>query len=259
MDGFAFHPYGEASNVKPDLAHPRSTSIGLADYGKLVTLLGQAFDGTAQPGSNLPILYDEYGVESVVPDTKASLYTGTEPSTTHPVDETTQAAFYAQALAIAYCQPTVVGVLLFHSHDETARLSWQSGLYYADGGVKASFWSVRQALLRARGGSITHCDGMRLDVVPTALRFPKAAVLPGGKALIRLACPLDCVATLTLTRADGKVMWTRNAYALAGEPYDLPLGRIRLAPGRYAFAGSVVHPVNPGTPYVLQGGTFVVR
>jgi hypothetical protein len=259
MDGLALHPYGEASNVKPDLAHPRSTSIGLADYGKLVTLLGQAFDGTAQQGSSLPILYDEYGVESTIPDPKLSLYTGSEPATTHPVDETTQAAFYEQALAMAFCQPTVVGILLFHSHDENARASWQSGVYYADGTAKASFWNVRSALLRSRGGSIAHCDGMVLDVTPTALRFPKAAALPTGKALIRLACPLDCVATLTLTRDDGKVVWTRNAYALADTPTDLPLGRLRLAAGRYAFAGSVVHPVNPGTPYLLQGGTFVVH
>jgi hypothetical protein len=259
MDGFAFHPYGEASNVKPDFAHPKSTSIGLADYGKLVALLGQAFDGTAQPGSNLPILYDEYGVESSIPDPKASLYTGNEPPTTHPVDETTQAAFYAQALAIAFCQPNVVGVLLFHSQDENARASWQSGLYYADGTAKASLWTVRSALERARGGSITHCDGLALNVVPSVLRFPKAAALPGGKGVIKLACPLDCVATLTLTRDDGTVVWTRNLYALANGPLDLPLGRLRLPAGRYAFAGSVVHPVNPGTPYVLQGGTFVVH
>jgi hypothetical protein len=233
MDGLAIHPYGEASNVAPDLAHPKSTSIGLADYSKLVTLLGQAFDGTAQPGSSLPILYDEYGVESEIPDTKVSLYTGNEPTTTHPVDETTQ--------------------------DETARLSWQSGVYYADGTPKASFWSVLSDMARARGGSIAHCDGMALDVTPTALRFPKAAVLPTGKAAIRVACPLDCVATLSLTRSDGTVVWTRNAYVLADTPYDLRLGKLRLAAGTYAFSASVVHPVNPGTPFVLQGGTFVVR
>jgi len=259
MDGLAIHPYGEASNVAPDLAHPKSTSIGLADYSKLVTLLGQAFDGTAQPGSSLPILYDEYGVESEIPDTKVSLYTGNEPTTTHPVDETTQAAFYEQALQMAFCQPTVVGMLLFHSQDETARLSWQSGVYYADGTPKASFWSVLSDMARARGGSIAHCDGMALDVTPTALRFPKAAVLPTGKAAIRVACPLDCVATLSLTRSDGTVVWTRNAYVLADTPYDLRLGKLRLAAGTYAFSASVVHPVNPGTPFVLQGGTFVVR
>ena len=67
MDGLAFHPYPDNSSQSPDFPHPRSTSIGLADYGKLVALLGQAFDGTAQPGSSLPILYDEFGIESAVP------------------------------------------------------------------------------------------------------------------------------------------------------------------------------------------------
>ncbi len=260
MDGLAFHPYGEASDVAPDVTHPKSTSIGLADYPKLVTLLGQAFDGTAQAGSSLPILYDEYGVESAIPEAKASLYTGNEPTTTHPVDETTQAAYYTEALAIAFCQPTVVGMLLFHSQDETARLSWQSGVYYADGSTKASFWNVKSALERARGGSITHCDGMTLDVVPSVLRFPKAVALLRGKGVIRVTCPLDCVATLSLTRADGRVVWTRKLYGLAEVPNALPLGKLRLRAGSYAFSASVVHPVNPSpTPYVLQGGTFVVR
>ena len=54
MDGLALHPYPDNSSQSPDFAHPRSTTIGLADYGKLVSLLGQAFDGTAQPGSALP-------------------------------------------------------------------------------------------------------------------------------------------------------------------------------------------------------------
>ena len=64
MDGLAFHPYPDNSSQSPDVPHPRSTTIGLADYDKLVALLGEAFDGTAQPGSSLPILYDEFGIES---------------------------------------------------------------------------------------------------------------------------------------------------------------------------------------------------
>jgi hypothetical protein len=91
------------------------------------------------------------------------------------------------------------------------------------------------------------------------LRFPKAAALPRGKAAILLTCPLDCVATLALTRADGKVVWSRKAYALAGFAYRIPIGKLRLAPGQYAFSGSVVHPVNPGTPAFTQGGTFVLH
>ncbi len=68
MDALAIHVYGDNSSVAPTVAHPLNTSIGVADYDKLVGLLGEAFDGTAQPGSTLPILYGEYGVETQIPD-----------------------------------------------------------------------------------------------------------------------------------------------------------------------------------------------
>ena len=51
MDGLAFHPYPDNSSQSPDFPHPNSTTIGLADYDKLVALLAEAFDGTAQQGS----------------------------------------------------------------------------------------------------------------------------------------------------------------------------------------------------------------
>jgi hypothetical protein len=152
MDGLAFHPYGESSSVPPDRPHPNTTSIGLADYDKLVRLLGEAFDGTAQPGSTLPILYDEYGVETVIPGAKASLYAGEEPPTTGATDEGTQARSYERALELVACQETVVGLLFFHSHDEPALAGWQSGVLYADGSPKSSLEPVRAAVERARGG-----------------------------------------------------------------------------------------------------------
>jgi hypothetical protein len=81
MDALAVHPYEDNSSVAPvDGRHPNSTTIAVADYDKLVALLGTAFDGTAQRGSTLPIYYDEFGVESQIPPAKASLYTGQEPA-----------------------------------------------------------------------------------------------------------------------------------------------------------------------------------
>src|SRR6185503_288082 len=59
MDALSIHVYGETARIPPSLAHPRTTSIGIADYGKLVALLATAFDGTAQPGSKLPVVYGE--------------------------------------------------------------------------------------------------------------------------------------------------------------------------------------------------------
>jgi hypothetical protein len=44
MDGFAFHPYEDNSSIAPaDGTHPNSTTIALADYDKLVALLGGSF------------------------------------------------------------------------------------------------------------------------------------------------------------------------------------------------------------------------
>ena len=71
MDGLAFHPYADSSGQSPDTPHPKSTTIGLADYDRLIRTLAAAFDGTAQAGSTLPILYDEFGVESRIPAGKA--------------------------------------------------------------------------------------------------------------------------------------------------------------------------------------------
>jgi hypothetical protein len=159
MDAFAFHPYGENSSVPPEFErHPRSTSIGLSEYDWLVRLLGNAFDGTAQAGSTLSIVYDEYGVDSVIPLAKTEEYRGWEPSTTRPVSEARQADYYRRALAMAYCQPTVTGFLVFHVSDEPDLGRWQSGLFYADDTPKAGLEPVREAIEAARDGTIAYCD-----------------------------------------------------------------------------------------------------
>ena len=255
MDGLAFHPYPDNSSQSPDFPHPRSTSIGLADYDKLVALLAEAFDGTAQPGSVLPILYDEFGIESAVPEGKKSLYSGTEPTTTRPVDERQQAASYDLGLRLAFCQPTVAGVLLFHSHDETALLSWQSGVYYADGTPKASFWAVRDSLDRARGGSITRCEGLALDVKLTNLRFPGPREFLAGKRETRFRCTYDCAWELVATRTTtGGVAARIRGYGRYGRTLVASLDGRRLGRAPVRLSLTVVHPVHPGLTATRQSG-----
>ncbi|MGH3103990.1 MAG: hypothetical protein ACRDN6_07845 [Gaiellaceae bacterium] len=156
MDAFAFHPYGDNSSQPPEFRHhPLSVSIGISEYDKLVDLLGEAFDGTAQAGSELPILYDEYGVDTRIPFVKADFYTGREPKTTKPVNELKQGDYYRRALAIAHCQPTVVGLLFFHVSDEPDLDRWQSGIFYADDTPKASFETVKAAVEELRERSLS--------------------------------------------------------------------------------------------------------
>ncbi|HEV3479915.1 MAG TPA: hypothetical protein VG144_10775 [Gaiellaceae bacterium] len=139
MDAFAHHPYLESSRLPPSFAHPRVTTISLADYGKLVNLLGEAFDGTAQPGSELPILYTEFGVQTRIPPAKRGVYTNhTSPAAADAVSEATQRTYYRQAAALACSQPTVEGLYIFHVWDEPDLRGWQSGPYYADYTPKSS-------------------------------------------------------------------------------------------------------------------------
>jgi hypothetical protein len=156
MDGFVHHPYPESATVPIDLPHPRVRTIGLADYDKLVRLLGTAFDGTAQKGSDLPILYGEIGVETAIPPGKRALYSGREIAST--TSEPAQAAAYRRTLELASCQPNVAGVLFFHLLDERSLVGWQSGVRYVDGTPKASLGPVRDAAEQAESGGLARCD-----------------------------------------------------------------------------------------------------
>jgi len=253
MDGLAFHPYADTSGQSPDTPHPNSTTIGLADYDRLIRTLGTAFDSSPQAGSLLPILYDEFGVESKIPPGKAGAYTGTEPATTKPVDEITQGAYYAQALQLAFCQPNVTGIFFFHSQDEPTLASWQSGLYYADGSPKTSLYAVRDALARARGGSIARCDGLGLDVTATNVAFPTQAALTHGVRNVRFTCQLDCAWELRVSSATtGDTRRRLTGYGRAGLPVVVSLKGRKLGTGQVRFSITLTQPVNPGVPQTRE-------
>jgi len=156
MDMLAIHPYGESSKTPPTALHPRSTSISIADYTKLVQLLKQAFRGTAQRGASLPILYAEYGVQTQVPADKLGAYTNLAvPTAFDAVSESKQGTYYKRAIQLAYCQPTVVGLLFFHVSDEPDLDRWQSGLFYADDTPKTDLGLVKEAAQAAETGTLT--------------------------------------------------------------------------------------------------------
>jgi hypothetical protein len=141
--------YGESSRIPPTLQHPHTTTIGIADYAKLVQLLTAAFDGTAQPGSKLPIVYGEYGVETTIPADKATLYTGHEVVPT--VSEQTQAKYYVEAIHEAEQQPNVRMFFIFHVVDERRLTGLQTATRYPDETPKSSLPPVKAALEAASG------------------------------------------------------------------------------------------------------------
>jgi hypothetical protein len=158
MDVFAIHPYLVRSSLPPTQTN-MGTSIGIADYDKLVGLLGRAFDGTVQKGSKLSVAYTEFGVQTKIPKSAQGPYTNLQsPLGEDAVSEDTQATYYRQALELAACQPTAIAVFFFHLFDEADLNRWQSGLYYADTKPKSSLEAIQEAAVKAREGKLTTCS-----------------------------------------------------------------------------------------------------
>jgi hypothetical protein len=249
MDGLAFHPYEDNSSIAPETGrHPNSKTIAIADYDKLVAVLGEAFDGTSQRGTTLPIFYTEFGVETQIPAAKASLYTGIEPEAVKPVPADVQGDYYRQAIGLAFCQPTVRSISLFHTIDEPDLNRWQSGLFYVDGKAKASLPAVRKAIAEAHRGVVAECPGMRLRVRVT-LRPPIASPRPS----VTFRCDLDCNYVLTARR--GTKIVTRRGTAIGGVDKRVTLGR--LEPGAYLVRLEATATLNPG-PTRIVGARFRV-
>ena len=252
MDAFAYHPYLEQSDFPPTYQHlMSSTIITIGDYGKLVSALRRAFDGTTQTGSTLPIVYAEFGVESRVPPSLATLYTGLEPATTHPVDEATQARYYAQAMQMATCQPTVRTFLVFRLIDSPQLSDWQSGVYYVDGTPKSSRAAIAAAARRARTGIATGCAAL-LAPKPFVSFFP--VTRPGPKIGIQpllLRCNEDCNYTIRLVRLGTKTqpLVVFGGKVTAGVTAHPRVPRVRLTGGYYRLSMRVAAADYPGNAF----------
>ena len=150
MDVFSLHPYPPNSGVPPTVGYgDYSTSIGIADYPRLVQLLASAL------GTVPPIAYGEYGIETRVPRGALSNYNGAQPHAVDAVTEARQADDYVAAIEMAACQPRVKMLLFFHVDDETSlRTGLQTGLFYPSGQPKQSLQPVSQAALEAENGKL---------------------------------------------------------------------------------------------------------
>jgi hypothetical protein len=263
MDWFAIHPYQDNSSQLPTTRHSTSTTISIADYDKLVNLLGQAFDGTKQVGSAIPIIYDEYGIESTIPPKKAKKYTGTEPKSTKPVPPAVQGQRYKQAIQLAFCQPTVRGLFLFHAFDEPGRPQWQSGLYYVDHTRKPSLAIVRQAFQEAKRGIAARCPGLRLRVkAKAAFPAPGQAAAAGkrGGLKFRIHCDLDCRYTAGVIQlSNGRSVLASAGQAVGGKNVVVKLPARSLGKGQYRLVVSLVAAVNPGPAVRKASRPFSVR
>src|SRR5581483_11268741 len=183
-----------------------------------------------------------------------------EPATTKPVDFATQASYYRQAFALAFCQPNVKAIMVFSLIDETALAGWQSGTYYADLPPKPSLQAVAAAAAAVRHNTIATCPGLRVTPRPTFVFFPYGT--PDSKPTrlpIPLTCDVDCNYRVRLERLPSHAtVLEQRGHAPGGTGVRVLFPRTRLAPGRYRLTLQATARQNVGTPFSTASDEFVV-
>jgi hypothetical protein len=168
FDTFGFHPYGESSTEPVWKRHDASSTIGLADWDKLMQALWDAFQGTSQPipGEGVPIWYLEIGFQTSIDPSKAGKYRGSEntetvspigyggPARTAGAGVPDQATQLGEAIRMAYCQPYVEAVFNFLLRDEIDLDGWQSAPIWVDWTPKGSYAALQQTIRQVRSGAI---------------------------------------------------------------------------------------------------------
>jgi len=152
-DDVSIHCYPNVNTDAPSVGYlwPK---VGCINFDRFKQAWWDAFHGTAQPlfreagqsdGPFVRIYVDEVGYQAKIAPDKLSLYTGSE--NVPAIDEPTQGKWYAELIAMMACDPNVALLNFFHAVDETSLPAWQSGLVLPDGTRRASFATVKEAVL----------------------------------------------------------------------------------------------------------------
>jgi hypothetical protein len=172
FDTVGHHPYPTSSNERPWVMHADPMVISLGDLGRLLSVLQEAFGGTAQklPQDGVPIWYLETGYQTTISASKSSLYFGVEdwpgavpdlvspePPAVLPPDSSPapdQATQLTDELEMTYCQPYVAADFNFILQDEQSLGGWQSGLLWVDGTRKGSYDAFKAAVAQVNAGTV---------------------------------------------------------------------------------------------------------
>jgi hypothetical protein len=155
FDTLGHNIYPDSPLEAPSTLH-KGPSIDQGDLPKLLAALKTAFARTAQPQpgkGGVRIWYLEDGYQSIVVDRKEEAYTGAE-NEARPLTVAQQGKQLAASVRLAYCQPYVGAFFNFLVVDDGDLVGWQSGVVYADGTPKASYFPFQTAIAEVNSESV---------------------------------------------------------------------------------------------------------
>jgi hypothetical protein len=159
FDEWSWHCYPNSNTDPVSKGYPWPAT-GCVNADRVKQAIWDAFNGTGQP------TFEEQGVKALA--SRGSTLFGTlkmfidevgwqvdtvgrpgyvnNENIPNPIDEATQAAYYAQLVHLANCEPTLTAFHFFHEIDESDRGGFQSGPLRATGEERASSAAIQQAI-----------------------------------------------------------------------------------------------------------------
>jgi hypothetical protein len=164
FDEWSWHCYPNSNTDSVSKGYPWPAT-GCINMDRVKQAIWDAFNGTGQPtfeeqglksfavrGSTLfgtlKMFIDEVGWQ--VSTVGRPGYVNNE-NIPNPIDEATQAAYYAQLVHLANCEPTLTAFHFFHEIDESDRTGFQSGPLRATGEERDSAAGIEQAIAADAG------------------------------------------------------------------------------------------------------------
>jgi hypothetical protein len=213
-DEVSIHCYPNVNTDAPTIGYAWP-KIGCANFDRFKQAWWDAFHGTAQPlfqeagdtgpGPYVHIYVDEVGYQAKIAPEKASLYTGAE--NVPAIDEATQGTYYAQLVAMMACDPNVALLNFFHAVDETSLPAWQSGLVLPDGTRRASFSTVKNAIMANQQCSGTPVQWRHTDRIVgggATFKLPRSFLVRAAEGFSYDVKITRATGTRTLTGAAGQ-------------------------------------------------------
>ena len=239
---------------RPTVGHPLTTSIGVADYGKLVSLLGAGVrrHGTTRFRPADPLRRVRRRVATSRRPSPRST-PGTEPTTTKPVNEATQAAYY-RAGARAGVLPADRrrhAALPFARRAGSRRLAVRHQLRRRHAQVQppARHGGARPDDRTVRSRAVPASSSPFARHISASARAP-----PRKRGRLPHEPPLRPRLSLLGAPRERRDAFDEARCAVgrprSTSPSQADLGTRHLGPGRYRYTLSLVHPVNPAPPTI---------
>ncbi len=233
FDEWAWHCYPNVNTDPVSKGYPWPQT-GCVNADRVKQAIWDAFNATAQPvfaesgpfndtfgarvATNLTMVIDETGWQ--VDTAGMPGYTNVE--NVPPIDETSEASYYAQLVHLSNCEPTLTAFHFFHEIDESDRTGFQSAVLRVTGEERPAAQGVAAAIAQDGGSCKGKLATFRHSTKVIGARG--ARIVSGGGLYVQLGADEGFTYAVTFTKKGKKAIKVSGAAPLMTATVKIPAG-----------------------------------